>query len=90
MSKADDLKTWRNMVVSALAVYGASLTSDDRIQRLGTVTGVYVKPKGKRLCFGADKHILATTPQTAEGVAQFVEKFWFWKPSPAAEPADET
>lgn len=80
---------WRDVVVKALAAYGAVLTAENKIARLGAVTSVRVAPMGKRLQFGTETHLLATTPQTENGVKQFVQKFWFWKPlpTPPAPPA---
>ena len=77
---------WRDIVVKALAKYGASLSSNDCIQRHGAVTGTKVTSNGKRLCFGTERHLFATTPLTEKGVASFVEKFWYWKPLPESQP----
>jgi hypothetical protein len=76
----------RVMVNSALARYGAELTSDDRIAKGGKVTGVRVEiAKGRlRMVGGGDRDILLATYPASRidaGVAKFAESFWYWKPT---------
>ena len=74
----------RSAVVAALRHYGADLTDDDRIVKGDRVFGVRVEVrKGRlRIIQAADGSMLASYPAAniGTGVADFVERFWYWKP----------
>lgn len=73
----------RAAVNAALQRYGASLTDDDRIAKGEKVLSVRVEvQKGRLRMVGPNDNLVASFPASRvdAGVADFVEKFWFWKP----------
>jgi len=73
----------RDVISAALGHYGARLADGDFIARGDKVLGVRVDVhKGRLRMLSRDDSLLASFPafRLASGVADFVEKFWFWKP----------
>jgi hypothetical protein len=73
----------RSAVVAALRHYGADLTDDDHIKKGEKVLGVRVEVRKNRLrMVQPTGDTLASYPAAniGTGVADFVEKFWYWKP----------
>lgn len=71
------------MIDAALSRYGAGLTTDGFITKNQKVTGVHADVRKGRLRMISGKDaVLASYPASRidTGVADFVEKFWFWKP----------
>ena len=84
----------RDIIVAALRHYGADLSSDGFITHGEKVLSVRPEVKKGRLRMVApDGNVLATYPvsKLASGVADFVERFWYWKPAeaPAGKEARE-
>jgi len=78
----------RAAVNAALQRYGASLTDDDRIAKGEKVLSVRVEvQKGRLRMVGPNDNLVASFPASRvdAGVADFVEKFWFWKPVSVSE-----
>jgi hypothetical protein len=73
----------RLAIIEALVPYGARLTEDNRIAKGEKVMSVELSVKGKRLHVTSGGTSLASYPASklANGVSDFVEKFWFWKKS---------
>jgi len=71
------------LVDAALRRYGAGLTEDDFITKNQKVMSVRVDVHKGRLRMLSRNNPLATYPASKleSGVADFVEKFWFWKPA---------
>jgi hypothetical protein len=74
----------RILIDAALRRYGAGLTEDDLVtknQKTLSVSFDVAKGRLRALCPG--KAVLASYPASKieRGVADFVEKFWFWKPA---------
>ena len=73
----------RVAVVAALRHYGADLTDDDHIVKGEKVLGVRIEVRKGRMRMVTDAgQLLASYPAAniGTGVADFVEKFWYWKP----------
>ena len=73
----------RDTIVAALHHYGGGLSSDGFITHGEKVLSVRPEVKKGRLRMVApDGNVLATYPvsKLASGVADFVERFWYWKP----------
>jgi len=69
------------MVIAALALYGATLGSDGTICRDSCTSGIRVVIKARRIRFestGSGK-LLASGPVVSKTVENFVERFWFWE-----------
>ena len=79
----------RAAIDEALRPYGARLTTDDLIAKGEKVLGVRVEvQKGRlRMVMASNGNLLASFPASrlAAGVADFVEKFWYWKPESVSE-----
>lgn len=74
----------REAIVVALRAYGASLSDDGLIIRGEKVLGVRFEiRKGRLRVVAVNGNVLSTYPASrcAFGVADFVERFWYWKPS---------
>jgi hypothetical protein len=74
----------RLLIDAALRRYGAGLTEDDFVTKNQKKLSVsFDVAKGRLRALGPGKAILATYPASKieKGVADFVEKFWFWKPA---------
>jgi hypothetical protein len=67
------------LVKSALQLYGATITPEGYIAKDGKLYGVRVVVAKRRIRFEGAISLLASGPIKAETVAQFVEKFWFWR-----------
>lgn len=70
------------IILEALAAYGAELDAQGYIVRNGRSLPVRVAVERKRLRFiGANGATLATGAVSSTTVSGFVEKFWFWQRS---------
>lgn len=68
------------IIAQTLALYGATLNEEGYICRASGPTGIRIVKKGKRLRYeSCSGDLMASGPISAEGVAGFVEKFWFWE-----------
>jgi hypothetical protein len=72
----------RTLVAAALHPYGAHLTEDNFIAKGPKVMSVRVDVQKGRLRMLSGTAPLASYPaaRIEKGVADFVQKFWFWKP----------
>lgn len=76
------------VVGAALAIYGAHLTEDGHIAKGDKTLSVrFEVRKGRLRALAPDGHLLASFPSSrlATGVADFVERFWYWKPDASTE-----
>lgn len=83
----------RETIVAALRHYGADLSSDGFIAHGEKVLGVRPEiSKGRLRMVSKTGQLLASFPvaNIGTGVADFVEKFWFWKPVTVASEVRET
>jgi len=74
----------REIIVTTLRRYGADLSADGFITNGGKVLGVRPEVKKGRLrMISTNGDVLATYPisRIDSGVANFVERFWYWKPA---------
>lgn len=73
----------RTLVDAALHRYGAHLTDENFIAKGPKVMSVQVDVQKGRLRMLGGKSALASYPaaRIEKGVDDFVQKFWFWKPS---------
>lgn len=69
----DDIKT-------ALSKFGASLNEEGFITKGEKVLSVRPVVAGKRLRFESNGNLIASGKLSAEFIAQFVTRFWFWRP----------
>jgi hypothetical protein len=79
----------REAIVAALRHYGADLSADGFITKGEKVLSVRPEvKKGRMRMISTNGDVLATYPvsRLASGVADFVERFWYWKPE-TTEPA---
>lgn len=68
------------IILQTLAIYGAHLNAGGFICRADSETGIRIIKKGRRLRYESRAgNLMASGPVSAEGVASFVEKFWFWE-----------
>ena len=79
------------LVTDTLARYGASLNADGYIVRKdGKVLGLRpvittaTRKRPARIQLRAAHGLVASVPATAEGLAVFLESYWFWKPTETA------
>lgn len=67
------------IVIDALAQYGAAINDDGNIVRNGKILPVIVKVKGNRVRFeNADGYAHCSGPLAEQTVCRFVEHFWYW------------
>lgn len=73
----------KTLVDAALHRYDAHLTDDNFIAKGPKVMSVRVDVQKGRLRMLGGTAVLATYPaaRIEKSVADFVQKFWFWKPS---------
>jgi hypothetical protein len=73
----------RTLVEAALHRYGAHLTDENFIAKGSKVLSVRVDVQKGRLRMLGGTAVLASYPaaRIEKGVVDFVQKFWFWKPS---------
>lgn len=73
----------KTLVEAALHPYGAHLTDDNFIAKGPKVMSVRVDVQKGRLRMLGGASLLASYPaaRIEKGVVDFVQKFWFWKPS---------
>jgi hypothetical protein len=79
----------RAVIDTALRQYGAHLTDDDHIAHGEKVLSVRFEiSKGRLRAVSNAGQLLASFPASklASGVADFVEKFWYWKRTSGGEP----
>lgn len=78
----------RITIEATLQRYGAHLTDDNFVAKGEKVTGVrFDVKKGRLRAVSRDGQLFASFPTAniAAGVANFVEKFWYWKPKAVSE-----
>lgn len=70
----------REMVVDTLALYGASLSKGNFIEKQDKVFALRVSVKGKRIRIEqSNGDLIFSGPIKPSAVSSFVEDFWFWK-----------
>jgi hypothetical protein len=77
----------RDVIAAALRHYGADLSDTGFIARGEKVLSVRPEiSKGRLRMVSSSGQLLASYPAAhlASGVANFVEKFWYWKPGGVA------
>ena len=69
------------VVMQALAAYGATLSQQGVVVRDGKATGCAVSVKKGRIRFEptGSGRLLASGPVVAATVEAFVKSFWFWE-----------
>ena len=79
------------LVTDTLARYGATLNAEGYIVRKdGKALGIRpivttpARNRPARIQLRAAHGLVASVPATAEGLAVFLESYWFWKPTETA------
>ena len=79
MPKKSMTEDQRSIILNGLEPYGASLTTENYIQRDGKTTQVLIKVTGKRMRAELKDNLLFSGPIAESSIEAFVEKYWFWK-----------
>ena len=79
------------LVTDTLARDGATLTAkgyivrkDGKVLGLRPVITTATRKRPARIQLRAAHGLVASVPATAEGLAVFLESYWFWKPTETA------
>ena len=79
------------LVTDTLALYGATLNAkgyivrkDGKVLGLRPITTTAARGRPARIQLRAAHGLVASVPATAEGLADFLESYWFWKPTETA------
>ena len=79
------------LVTDTLARYGATLNAkgyivrkDGKVLGLRPIVTTAARGRPARIQLRAAHGLVASVPATAEGLAVFLESYWFWKPTETA------